>query len=190
LLLSVSGIVNATLINVTWTESQTVSWVGQVDTTLNRLTISALSDNVGGNAFWTPTNAIIFDAVQLQGGTNQSNLVSYNITDAWNGVIGTNWGFTSALSKSAISWNEGAFTAHNAKLGFGIRVFNDLSVDTNVGTEFFGYNPYTSNDNEAFGQGTATFSVVGPVDVPEPTTLAIFALGMIGLASRRFKKQS
>jgi len=27
-------------------------------------------------------------------------------------------------------------------------------------------------------------------DVPEPTTLAIFALGMIGLASRRFKKQA
>jgi hypothetical protein len=28
------------------------------------------------------------------------------------------------------------------------------------------------------------------VSVPEPTSLAIFALGMIGLASRRFKKQS
>ena len=28
------------------------------------------------------------------------------------------------------------------------------------------------------------------VNVPEPSTLAIFALGMIGLASRRFKKQS
>lgn len=28
------------------------------------------------------------------------------------------------------------------------------------------------------------------VDVPEPSTLAIFALGLIGLASRRFKKQS
>jgi len=28
------------------------------------------------------------------------------------------------------------------------------------------------------------------VDVPEPSTLAIFALGMIGLASRRFKKQA
>lgn len=27
------------------------------------------------------------------------------------------------------------------------------------------------------------------IDVPEPSTLAIFALGMIGLASRRFKKQ-
>jgi len=28
------------------------------------------------------------------------------------------------------------------------------------------------------------------VEVPEPSTLAIFALGMMGLASRRFKKQS
>ncbi len=28
------------------------------------------------------------------------------------------------------------------------------------------------------------------VDVPEPSTLAVFALGMIGLASRRFKKKS
>jgi len=30
---------------------------------------------------------------------------------------------------------------------------------------------------------------VSTVDVPEPSTLAIFALGMIGLASRRFKKK-
>mgnify|MGYP005988558707 CR=1 FL=1 len=30
---------------------------------------------------------------------------------------------------------------------------------------------------------------ISRVDVPEPSTLAIFALGMMGLASRRFKKQ-
>jgi len=30
----------------------------------------------------------------------------------------------------------------------------------------------------------------GTTDVPEPSTFAIFALGMVGLASRRFKKQS
>ena len=30
----------------------------------------------------------------------------------------------------------------------------------------------------------------GTAQVPEPSTLAIFALGMIGLASRRFKRQS
>ena len=45
------------------------------------------------------------------------------------------------------------------------------------------------------GTGRAAFSlddfyVQTEVTVPEPSTLAIFALGMIGLASRRFKKQS
>ena len=34
------------------------------------------------------------------------------------------------------------------------------------------------------------FSGAGATSVPEPSTLAIFALGIIGLASRRFKKQS
>jgi hypothetical protein len=64
-------------------------------------------------------------------------------------------------------------------------------------------NPY-DNQNGTFG---STFSApilntgqsccngnirlhTGLVSVPEPSTLAIFALGMIGLASRRFKKQS
>ncbi len=32
--------------------------------------------------------------------------------------------------------------------------------------------------------------MVKKVDVPEPSTLAIFALGLMGLASRRFKKQA
>jgi len=39
----------------------------------------------------------------------------------------------------------------------------------------------------ALTSGNITFD---SVSVPEPSTLAIFALGMIGLASRRFKKQS
>jgi hypothetical protein len=39
--------------------------------------------------------------------------------------------------------------------------------------------------------GAAEMEFWGNVtDVPEPSTLAIFALGMIGLASRRFKKKS
>ena len=37
---------------------------------------------------------------------------------------------------------------------------------------------------------TTGIAMVRRTEVPEPTTLAIFALGMIGLASRRFKKQS
>jgi len=42
-----------------------------------------------------------------------------------------------------------------------------------------------------FGFG-ASFSIVDeqPTDVPEPSTLAIFALGIMGLASRKFKKNT
>lgn len=40
-----------------------------------------------------------------------------------------------------------------------------------------------------FDSASANISVVS-AEVPEPSTLAIFALGMMGLASRRFKKQS
>jgi hypothetical protein len=42
----------------------------------------------------------------------------------------------------------------------------------------------------AYELGAVTSSPATPPSVPEPSTLAIFALGMIGLASRRFKKQS
>jgi len=44
--------------------------------------------------------------------------------------------------------------------------------------------------NEGTVNYTYEFSVGDQVSVPEPSTLAIFALGMIGLASRRFKKLS
>jgi hypothetical protein len=64
-----------------------------------------------------------------------------------------------------------------------------------VGVSSFQLNSFA----EVIG-GTAAFSLNGKagvafealpnVSVPEPSTLAIFALGMIGLASRRFKKQS
>jgi len=39
-----------------------------------------------------------------------------------------------------------------------------------------------------YDDGYAVFTKWEKIDVPEPSTLAIFALGMIGLALRRFKK--
>jgi hypothetical protein len=44
---------------------------------------------------------------------------------------------------------------------------------------------------DLFGTHSTIFALVRPVSqVPEPSTLAIFALGIMGLALRRFKKQS
>jgi len=45
------------------------------------------------------------------------------------------------------------------------------------------FSPYDS-----YSDGRTSHLIVRAVSVPEPSTLAIFALGMIGLASRRFKK--
>jgi len=39
------------------------------------------------------------------------------------------------------------------------------------------------------GNTTVTFRILTNTTIPEPSTLAIFALGIMGLASRRFKKQ-
>jgi len=52
---------------------------------------------------------------------------------------------------------------------------------------------YTSNTTISGSLSNPTYGVAlvrNVAEVPEPSTLAIFALGMMGLASRRFKKQS
>jgi len=46
------------------------------------------------------------------------------------------------------------------------------------------------NEFDVFGTASSSLASTPSTNVPEPSTLAIFALGMIGLASRRFKKQS
>lgn len=58
------------------------------------------------------------------------------------------------------TWTDGDLTRQFSTIGYGIPLFG----------------------------GTVSYSEISKV--PEPSTLAIFALGMIGLASRRFKKQS
>jgi hypothetical protein len=48
----------------------------------------------------------------------------------------------------------------------------------------------SSYSGSSVGFSEIAFEGTPAIDVPEPSALAIFALGMIGLASRRFKKQS
>lgn len=48
----------------------------------------------------------------------------------------------------------------------------------------------TDNSGIAVIIGTSAGSITDPGSIPEPSTLAIFALGIMGLASRRLKKQS
>lgn len=49
---------------------------------------------------------------------------------------------------------------------------------------------WTVNDLGIVSETRLTFSLIKTNEVPEPSTLVIFALGVMGLASRRLKKQS
>jgi hypothetical protein len=68
--------------------------------------------------------------------------------------------------------------------------YNDYYGDVyNACSRSWGCRDYQSYNNFETLLTINKISVVAN-EVPEPSTLAIFALGMIGLASRRFKKQS
>ncbi len=65
------------------------------------------------------------------------------------------------------------------------------SLDNNSGSSWAtSTTPQTSGDFSTAGSCNEDVGQVCSVSVPEPSTLAIFALGIMGLALRRFKKQS
>jgi hypothetical protein len=58
-------------------------------------------------------------------------------------------------------------------------------------TGILGYHTYIEGDGYLVSAKMTIDVEPNPaIDVPEPSTLAIFALGMMGLASRRFKKEA
>ncbi|AAZ26887.1 lamin tail domain-containing protein [Colwellia psychrerythraea] len=64
-----------------------------------------------------------------------------------------------------------------------------ISLDNNLGSSWETSTfLHASGDFSTAGRCNDDVGQVCSVSVPEPSTLAIFALGMIGLASRRFKK--
>ncbi|NQY65454.1 MAG: PEP-CTERM sorting domain-containing protein [Alteromonadaceae bacterium] len=98
------------------------------------------------------------------------------------------------------TYNSGLYFAQfgaGADLGGG-SVY--IGRETSYTNHFGSYNGQASTKGNIIDNGSdrvyykvnalETFVVREASDVPEPSTLAIFVLGMIGLASRRFKKQS
>jgi len=117
--------------------------------------------------FPNPVNAVGFDVVDNDGGGMQLSL-----TNATTGDV-TTFDFTSVAGSNRTEF-------------FGV-VFDSTTFISSLrvgGTDPGGI---TYWDNFTTGVG---IGALDPEAVPEPSTLAIFALGMIGLASRRFKKQS
>jgi len=132
---------------------------------------------------------------------NWSNGVNFYRSGGFNGA----WGFTNINSVSLNNIDINLFNVRQQMTGAGTQTTEAQTgkdaiglswsvrngVFRNIGNDLYNPTGLTSNvlgstaDQRVFFKYTAPASVPS---VPEPSTVAIFALGMIGLASRRFKK--
>jgi len=99
------------------------------------------------------------------GGVTGNNVFAYNNS----GVTAAAWDMSDLVGNSGrivlmmdVNWHSGPDS-------------NDMAIYENI---------------ENFLDGATNNSGPSPVAVPEPSTLAIFGLALVGLASRRFKKQA
>lgn len=84
----------------------------------------------------------------------------------------------------ARSWYDSGVNTMNFDF---IKDIARLELDSNAD------NSWRNSNNNSWWYSVSSINYAqgeGYAQVPEPSTLAIFALGIIGLASRRFKKQS
>lgn len=100
--------------------------------------------------------------------------------------LDTSTGFGTLIGNIGFNVVYGLATNNNVDL-FGVDGTSVLSIDAVSGTGTFLVD-YSGQGLAAAG-GAAFFSEAGASAIPEPSTLAIFTLGIMGLASRRFKKK-
>ena len=197
LVLSVSSFANAGLI-IEYSDVGTdllFSWSGS----LNAIAGDGI-DPIGG-----PTYATI--GVQSSGNNPTFYSAPLSHPPGVSGVTYTGANNPGLFATNAPTWSSFMTGSTSTGLPFLFRVNNAISGTTSVNiwadwgaanTAFSGTMTIAGQSIASMGMvdgynlqlniGNITFQEAG-VNVPEPSTLAIFALGMIGLASRRFKKQ-
>jgi hypothetical protein len=181
LVLGVSGFANAGLINTT------TSWGGSINNGWSG----------SGQSLTVDASDTYFEYISFYfGAESEGRTFDFVLSDAISG------GSTLFSSSFAVNSGEGTININTAltagSVVYALINYNGFMGDTahfinsNVysgGNSFFldtTWMPYGSFDHSF----TASFSQGISQNVPGPPTLAILALGLMGLASRRFKKQS
>jgi hypothetical protein len=203
LALSVSSLANAGLIeqrdwlatdDMVYVEDTGLEWLNinySVGSTYNSLS-SRLAVNGDLEGFRIATTDEVYNMFSAFGLDNLSYL--YSGTPTANDQILADY-FIASLGEGISQWNTYYYgsinLAYNTTTGKydrkGLYYYNNQA---NLYNETFPEaccNGYSANQSNPY-QGV--YLVKNATSVPEPSTLAILALGMIGLASRRFKKQS
>ncbi len=180
-MLSICSFANAGIVNNgSYTTVDGLDWL---DWTLTQdLTQSeALAANLG----WRPATLIEMESMM---NTMFSTSLTYDTKGIdWN-LAGVANASTLKSSFIALFGETGSNNSTFATVeGLGIVGFDALAY---AGFGRTGRNTLIYSDIGYRSSWTGVAMVRSGFSVPEPSTLAIFALGMIGLASRRFKKQS
>jgi len=171
---------NGSTITTSWDESFVLTRdMTSADTAHAILFENMFSDSAGNS---NPFNEIYDVRATVNGGGD----IILSPWAGWNYRVGNEFNFTS--DALGILWSPNNLT--NAIIGDVVRLYGSMTFDKigdfhmpDMGASTVRFISYKEGD-------FANPHQVSAEQVPEPTTLAIFALGMIGLASRRFKKQS
>ena len=189
-----ANIANATLIdNGHYTTVNGIDWL-DMSFTDNKSYNEVLTLIAAGQALdgWSVAS---FDDVRSMYGAFGFATTPDDTTD---GYYATNTGYDDVLNMLGATYGS---TSYAFTVGYVSDVGNNYNGVSTwqrvVQTGYFSNvgNGFWRGDSWGWSQGdpderVGTYLTRTVVHVPEPSTLAIFALGMIGLASRRFKKQS
>jgi len=172
IILSVSGFANAGLILSDFSENGDTSITFDLTGTISTINSSE-------------------NYLLILGFLDGTNITNLHVSSSWvNNLLGTPGSVMNEYSgfvDSNIIWNYNSTLGLNAAIGNTVDMtftlfgnFNSANLELLSGS--FGYNNIQNiRASYTFGNNYNA--------VPEPSTLAIFALGIMGLASRRFKKQ-
>ncbi|MFT5297631.1 MAG: hypothetical protein ACI9YH_003667 [Colwellia sp.] len=142
------------------------------------------------------TNAFVAESSRLISGTGNNGYYKYQTAQIHQLSSASDLQFKANLDAMGVTYqynsNEpalllGVFLHSNGEVG---RFRSQRADDEGNESASLYEHRYGAGTDKLDNTLLNTFLVMESVQVPEPSTLAIFALGMIGLASRRFKKQS
>ena len=173
-ILTISSLSHAALINFTG-ELASIS-----DFTITEFTVNTDSQVRG----WTDSfrSGVGFDPIVALWSSDGSWLLTVDDNSSINPATQTYYdsGFSRELSAGTYFFTMSIFSN-----------FPDQSGNVLISNPFTGSGgPLMDGQYSVWLDGVDTAQTTTSEAVPEPSTLAILALGMIGLASRRFKKQS
>ena len=172
----------STLTNNGWSLNFQSSWGSQDAHDYDMFAGIALDEYVFIGALDIGTNNIALGSAVLY-----SDLLNYTLGNATNDYNGASWYFRNDYSMGfvdigeTVTLNSADTSADNGALSkLSWHMHDDYTAGYKVGN-------YASNSSGVYEKVVFRASAI---DVPEPSTLAIFALGIMGLAARRFKKKA